>query len=150
MNDLSTDPTALHAMTTDIVSAFLSKNHLPPADVPNLVVTVHKALVDLAQADATVAVVEKPQPTPAEIRKSITPEALVSFLDGKPYKMLRRHLGLNGLDADSYRAKFGLPADYPMTAPNYSARRSELARNLGLGHALTRAQRKKPKPQRGG
>ena len=143
MNVFISDPTGLRSMTTEIVAAYLSKNHVPPTDVPNLVIIVHGALASLAQGNAVSAADEEPQRTPAEIRKSITPDALISFLDGKPYKTLKRHIGLHGLNADSYRAKFGLPADYPMTAPGYSARRSELAKSLGLGFWRSAAEKEK-------
>jgi predicted transcriptional regulator len=73
------------------------------------------------------------KPTPAQIRKSVTPDALISFIDGKPYKTLKRHLSRNGLTIEQYRERFGLPRDYPSTAASYSAQRSELARSLGLG-----------------
>lgn len=73
------------------------------------------------------------KPSAAEIRKSITPDHLISFEDGKPYKMLKRHVGKLGMTFDQYRAKWGLPADYPSVAASYSARRSELAKENGLG-----------------
>jgi len=73
------------------------------------------------------------KPTAAQIKKSITPDGLVSFEDGKSYKTLRRHLTIRGLTPEAYRAKYGLPVDYPMTAPSYSAQRSALAKSLGLG-----------------
>ena len=69
----------------------------------------------------------------ATIRRSITPDALISFIDGQPYRMLKRHLTTHGLTPQRYRQRYSLPADYPMTAPNYSAARSELAKALGLG-----------------
>ncbi len=71
--------------------------------------------------------------TKAQIRNSITPEHLTSFLDGKQYKSLKRHLGTHGHTPESYRAKFGLPADYPMVCSSYAAQRSELAKSTGLG-----------------
>mgnify|MGYP002381809989 CR=1 FL=1 len=79
---------------------------------------------------------ETPAPrrtTPAQVRKSITPEALISFEDGRSYKTLRRHLATHGLTPDEYREKWGLPADYPMVSANYSAARSAMAKSLGLG-----------------
>ena len=67
------------------------------------------------------------------VNKSITPDALISFVDNKPYKTLKRHLGRRGLDMASYRERYGLPSTYPSVAPNYSAARSEMAKKLGLG-----------------
>jgi predicted transcriptional regulator len=83
-----------------------------------------------AQAPAA-AEIEKP--TASQIRKSITPDALISFIDGKAYKTLKRHLSANGFDPHSYRERYGLPRDYPLVVPSYAAQRSELARAIGLG-----------------
>ena len=119
-------------LAVDIVAAYVSNNSVPPADLPALIGGVHAALSSLVGAPAAVApVVEKL--TPAQVRKSISHDQLVSFEDGKPYKTLRRHLTLRGLTPEAYREKWGLPRDYPMTAASYSAQRSELARALGLG-----------------
>lgn len=126
-------------LAVEIVSAYVSNNSIPPSDLQALVTSVHAALISLSKTPASEAqAVEKL--TPAQIRKSITHDNLISFEDGKPYKTLRRHLTLRGLTPESYREKWGLPRDYPMTAPSYSAQRSELARALGLGQ-----QRRKPK-----
>lgn len=114
-----------------IVSAYVGNNHVQPADLPALIVSVHAALSGLGK-DTTAPVTIEPK-TPAEIRKSITPDALISFLDGKGYKTLKRHLSVHGLTPEGYRAKFGLPQDYPMTAASYSAARSDLAKSIGLG-----------------
>lgn len=120
------------AMAADIVSAYISNNHVQVGELPNLIVSVYASLTGLgSQVPAVSPEVEKP--TPAQIRKSVTPDALISFEDGKSYKTLRRHLTLRGLTSEAYRTKYGLPADYPMTTANYSAQRSELARSLGLG-----------------
>lgn len=104
-------------------------------DVPNALRTIYGALRDIGGPVPAVApaipTVEKP--TAWQIRDSITDDALISFEDGKKYKMLRRHLGIAGLTPQAYREKWGLPNDYPMTAPGYSARRSELAKANGLG-----------------
>lgn len=125
-------------LAADLVSAYVSNNSLPAADLPGLLTQVHAALTSLsAPVAASEESVEKA--TPAQIKKSITPDALISFLDGKPYKTLKRHLSTHGLDFETYRARYGLPADYPTVSANYSAARSALAKNLGLGQ-----QRRKP------
>jgi predicted transcriptional regulator len=119
-------------MTVDIVSAYVTKNSVRPADLGELIASVHHTLKGLSGLAApTVEKIEKP--TPAQIKKSISPDALTSFEDGKAYKSLRRHLASRGLTPEAYRAKHGLPVDYPMTCTSYSAQRSELARITGLG-----------------
>ncbi|MDR7035609.1 MULTISPECIES: MucR family transcriptional regulator [Methylobacterium] len=119
--------------TVDVVSAYVSNNSVPTADLPALIASVHEALKSLADGTPKVEadVVEKP--TTAQIRKSIRPDGLISFIDGKSYKTLKRHLTKHGLDPHSYRERYGLPADYPTTSANYSAQRSALAKSLGLG-----------------
>jgi len=133
-NATSNAPTNHIELTADIVSAYVSNNSIPASELANLLASVHTAVSGLAAGGTNKAAedaVEKP--TPAQIKKSITPDALISFEDGKPYKTLRRHLTLRGLSPEAYRAKHGLPTDYPMTSASYSAQRSELARSLGLG-----------------
>jgi predicted transcriptional regulator len=120
------------ALTAEVVSAYVSNNPVRPAGLPELLSSVHAALSGLSHGGATAAApVEKL--TPAQIRKTITHDALISFEDGKPYKTLRRHLTLRGLTPEAYRAKWGLPRDYPMTAVGYSEVRSAMAKSLGLG-----------------
>jgi predicted transcriptional regulator len=124
------DLTAL-GLTARIISAYVSANPLESADLPGLIRTVREGLDDAARgAPATKAVA---QPTLTQIRRSIRPEAIVSFLDGKPYKTLRRHLHRHGLTEADYRARFGLPDDYPLTAAEYRDRRSVMAKASGLG-----------------
>jgi predicted transcriptional regulator len=119
-------------LTADVVAAFVAKNRVPLAELPGLIVTVHRALIaadgpDVAEPEtATVA-------TRAQIKRSLQPDALISFLDGKPYKMLKRHIGQHGMTPTQYRERFGLPNDYPLTAPSYSASRSAWAKAAGLG-----------------
>lgn len=118
--------------TVQVVASYVRGNHLAASDLPALIGSVHTAIAGLGK---TVGPIEADvaKPSPSEIRKSIRPEGLVSFIDGRSYKTLKRHLTGNGLDPHSYRQRFGLPADYPMTCPSYSAQRSELAKSLGLG-----------------
>lgn len=127
-----TEGSDLTAMTADIVSAYLTKNRVEPSQVADLIVSVHQSLVGLGN-EPVEQVEEAPLKTRAEIKKSITGTHLISFLDGKPYRSLRRHLNANGLTPDAYKARFGLPNDYPMVSPSYSAERSALAKSMGLG-----------------
>lgn len=121
-------------LAADIVSAYVSNNSVPIAELGALISNVHAALSGIA-AGGTTAPAEEPieKPTPAQIRKSVTHEGLISFVDGKSYKTLKRHLTGAGLDPVSYRQRYGLPKDYPMTAPSYSEQRSAMARSIGLG-----------------
>ncbi|MDR7040618.1 putative transcriptional regulator [Methylobacterium sp. BE186] len=117
---------------SNLVAAYVSNNSVQASDLPELITSVHAALRSLDRpAGAAEGLVEKL--TPAQIRKSITRDALISFIDGKPYKSLKRHLTTRGLDPHSYRQQYGLPADYPMTAASYSEQRSALAKETGLG-----------------
>lgn len=120
----------LLALTTDIVSAHVSKNAVAPTDVPGLIREVHNTLQEVSQTQ-----VEAPPPVPAvPIKRSVQPDYLVCLEDGKRLKMLKRHLKNSfGMTPEEYRAKWGLPSDYPMVAPGYAKLRSELARRIGLG-----------------
>ena len=123
----------------DIVSAYVSNNPVRPADLPDLIRQVHTALQALATGAAAAspeAEIEKP--TAAQIRKSVMPEGIISFIDGKPYKTLKRHLKTHGLDPYSYRQRYGLPAEYPMVAAEYAKQRSDLAKSIGLGRSVDR------------
>ena len=129
-------------LAADVVAAYVSNNTVALAEIPSLIAQVHKALV----ATATGAV-EKPaeaQVPAVSIKKSIHPDYIVCLEDGKKFKSLKRHLRTKyDLSPEDYRAKWGLPADYPMVAPNYAAARSQLARSMGLGQQ----RRKAPAPE---
>lgn len=118
-------------VAAEIVAAFVAKNSLAAAELTPLIHSVHAALVKIVNATPSLAA--EPAVSAASIRKSITPDYLVCLEDGRKFKTLRRHLANLGMTPDDYRAKWNLPADYPMVAPNYAARRSDLAKRIGLG-----------------
>ncbi|KMO20629.1 MucR family transcriptional regulator [Methylobacterium platani] len=118
-------------LAADIVSSYVANNNLQIAELPGLIASVHASLAALSQPP--VPAVEETRATAAQIRKSVTPDHLISFVDGKPYRSLKRHLTSQGLTPADYRQKFGLPHDYPMVAASYAAQRSALAKSLGLG-----------------
>ena len=133
MEDAAVSNQAPHLdLTAEIVAAYVSNNRVAPTELPALVASIHATLTQVAAGPSAPADAG-PKATAAEIKKSITADTLISFEDGKPYKTLRRHLTLRGLTPETYRAKHGLPSDYPMTSAAYSAHRSELAKSLGLG-----------------
>lgn len=119
-------------MTADIVSAYVSANQIAPADLPGLIETVFASLQSVVgRPEAQSA----PDATPAvPIKKSVTPEYVICLEDGKKFKSLKRHLRTRyNMTPEDYRAKWGLPHDYPMVAPNYAKARSDLAKRMGLG-----------------
>jgi predicted transcriptional regulator len=127
--ELGTDET-LH-LATDIVAAFVSNNTMAPDKLPGLLQVVHDAVRALARGGTAHAGSQAPA---VPIKKSVTPSAIICLEDGKPLKMLKRYLRTQyGLSPEDYRRKWGLPPDYPMTAPNYSKKRSEFAKKIGLG-----------------
>jgi predicted transcriptional regulator len=117
-------------LAADIVSAFVSNNSVPVAELPALIGNVHAALQNASNPVRE----ETPKFEPAvPIKRSVQPDFLVSLIDGKRYQSLKRHLSKHGLTPEEYKSRYGLAHDYPMVAPNYAARRSELARSMGLG-----------------
>jgi predicted transcriptional regulator len=132
----------LLTLTADIVAAHVSNNSVAVNDLPLLIQNVHSALSGIS--GATVAPEEKPEPKVA-IRASIKPDYIVCLEDGKKQKMLKRHLMTNhNMTPAQYRERWGLPADYPMVAPNYAEQRRTLAKSIGLG-----TKRKKVRAARG-
>ncbi|HVI27914.1 MucR family transcriptional regulator [Hansschlegelia sp.] len=125
-------------LAADIVGAYVSNNSVPAADLPGLIQSVHAALGATARGKTEEPAVELKPAVP--IKKSITPDYLISLEDGKKYKSLKRHLRTAyDMSPEDYRAKWGLPADYPMVAPNYAAARSQLALKMGLGRKAAQA-----------
>ena len=142
---------ALLDMTVGIVANYVSNNHVRPDEISSLIATTHAAL---AGADSSVEepAVEIERPTSAQIKRSVTDAGITSFIDGKTYQSLKRHLGTHGYTPQSYRDAFGLRADYPMVSPAYAARRSALAKASGLGQGgrkpKGKAAAKSAKPKR--
>lgn len=132
------DKLELLALTTDIVTSHLSRNPIDPNEIPRLIKDIYSTLATIGEADPEM---EKPQPA-VSIRKSIHPDYIVCLEDGKKLKMLKRHLKTSyDMTPDDYRQRWGLPADYPMVAPNYAIQRRELAKKIGLGTRRKRASR---------
>jgi predicted transcriptional regulator len=143
MTDSSQNHTELLALTADIVASHFANNTVAPADVPGVIESVYATLARLGSP------VEAPAPKlePAvPVRSSIKPDFIVCLEDGKKLKMLKRHLMTRyGMTPDDYRAKWGLPADYPMVAPNYAEQRRTLAKSIGLGTKRTSKPRGRPR-----
>lgn len=134
-------------MTVGIVANYVSNNRVEPDQVGALIASTYAALSNVGQpAPEPVEIYERA--TPAQIRKSMTDDGLVSFIDGRTYKTLKRHLATNGMTPAEYRDRYGLPDSYPITSPAYSARRSELAKSAGLGQK-GRAAKASAAPKRG-
>jgi predicted transcriptional regulator len=132
MSEAENDRSKVISLTVEVVSAFVSNNSLPVGELPALIQSTHDALTSVWTAVET-----PPQPRAKEpavpIRKSITPEYIVCLEDGLRFRSLKRHIGTLGMTPDQYREKWGLPADYPMASPAYAAKRSALAKGMGLG-----------------
>ena len=124
-------------MTADIVASFVSNNKITPEQLTDLIRSVHRTVGSLSQGEDELAQ-EKPKPA-APINKSIHTDYIVCLEDGKKLKMLKRYLrSTYNMSPDEYRKRWGLPADYPMVAPSYAARRSEFAKKIGLGKGVRR------------
>ena len=119
-------------MAVDVVAAYLSNNQLPAGQIPEVINTVFRSLSSLDGTSAEV--VQEPMKPAVPIRRSVTPDYLVCLEDGKKLKMLKRHLRTTyNMTPEEYRAKWNLPPDYPMVAPNYAKQRSDFAKQIGLG-----------------
>src|SRR5690606_11904379 len=111
-------------------SAYVAKNRLPTAELPELIASVSESIRKLGEPPTP----PEPELVPAvNPKKSVFPDHIICLEDGKKFKSMKRHLVAHGLTPQEYRTKWGLPADYPMTAPNYSAARSAMAKDIGLG-----------------
>jgi len=131
---MATTNERLIAHTADLAAAYVAYNHVAASELPTLLTTLHGVLCGLGGHGPVT------RPTPAQIRASIQPDAIISFEDGRPYKVLRRHLTEIGMTPEAYRAKWGLPADYPLVPQAYSARRSEISKAIQFGGSVRRVQ----------
>ena len=122
-------------LAAEIVGSFVSHNSIPKSELPDLIKSVHGRLKQIEEGSEAASAQPEPRTPAVPIRKSVTPDYLICLDDGRRFKSLRRHLGLLGMTPEQYRAKWGLPSDYPMVAPNYAATRSALAKKIGLGQA---------------
>jgi predicted transcriptional regulator len=123
----------LLALTSQIVSSYVANNTVAQPDISELIKQVHGTLLRVEKGDDGSSLADRPQPD-VPIKKSIQPDYLVCLEDGKKLKMLKRHLKTGyDMTPNEYRERWGLPKDYPMVAPNYAKRRSELAKDIGLG-----------------
>ncbi len=134
-------------MAVDVVSAYIGRNSMPTGQIPEIIQTVFASLHHIGERGSNgFGEVLKPA---VPIKKSVAPDYLICLADGKKLKMLKRHLrSAFGMTPDEYRAKWGLPADYPMVAPNYAEQRSAFAKKIGLGRKPVNGD-KRPKRGRG-
>ncbi len=140
-NDISQNA-AFIELTSDIVSSYVSNNRVAAPELAGLIASVHKALASTAQKGQDLEVVELVPAVP--VKKSVGNDFIICLEDGKKFKSLKRHLRTHfDLTPEEYRAKWNLPPDYPMVAPNYAAARSELAKKMGLGQQRAKKTRKR-------
>lgn len=126
------DRSELLEMTADIVSAYVGNNTVQATELPALISNIHAALSQVSTGPVEAA--PEPKEPAVPIRKSISPDFLICLEDGRKFKSLKRHLRTKyDMSPEEYRAKWGLPKDYPMVAPNYAKARSDLAKQMGLG-----------------
>jgi predicted transcriptional regulator len=126
-------------LAAEVVAAFVANNSVPTGELPGLFEIVHTVLARLKDGVETPAPVAPTREPAVSIRASIRPDYLICLEDGKHFKALKRHVSGHGLTPDQYRAKWKLPSDYPMVAPNYAAARSALAKAMGLGQKPLKA-----------
>ena len=130
---------SLRDLVADVAAAYFENTHVAIGEIGTVIDQIARSLGGVGESAGQGVAPDEEAPairkvSASQIRRSITPEALISFEDGRPYKTLRRHLSVKGLTPDQYREKWGLPHDYPMVSANYSAARSKMAKDLGLGN----------------
>jgi predicted transcriptional regulator len=142
-------PEHLLDLTSEIVVAYINKNSTAPSDISGMIRKIHGTLAELLHASESVLELAPQRMAPqgtVVASDTITPDYIICLEDGKRLKTLKRYLnGRFGLTPEQYRAKWNLPSDYPMVAPNYAAKRSELAKEIGLGRKRKSRSRNKRK-----
>jgi len=129
-------------LAAEIVAAYVSNNPVPASELPAMIKSIHNTLGGLGgTSQAEMQTGQKPA---VPVKRSVNPDYIVCLEDGKKLKMLKRYLRSNyNMTPEEYRAKWGLPADYPMVAPNYAAQRSEFAKKIGLGRSASSSGRRR-------
>ena len=128
------DKLDLTGITAGVVAAYVEKNPVSRTDLPELIASIHAAFSSLSGLGVSAEPVPAPLVPAVSIKKSVTDDYIICLEDGKKFKSLKRHLMTDfNMSPEEYRAKWKLPADYPMVAPSYAAARSELAKSMGLG-----------------
>jgi len=136
------DDTDLIALTVDVVANFVTHNAIEPGELPAFIASTHAAIAAIAAGDPPVSQPATLREPAVSVRKSLASrEHILSLIDGKPYRSLKRHLRAHGLTPQQYREQFGLRPDYPMVAPAYSEARRAIAERFGLGHGRGAAER---------
>lgn len=134
---MTVEELSLVEIVARIVASYLANNRVSPQDIPGLILAVHQTIVQLRSAPAETQS-EAPKPA-VPIKRSVTEHYIVCLEDGQHFKSLKRHLrSAYGMTPEQYRVRWGLPHDYPMVAPAYAARRSQLAKQIGLGRKRSR------------
>ena len=135
LNAKSTSADPYIEIVADLVSAYVSNNSIRAADLPDFIASIHASIRSLGNGHVEAAPAAPPVPA-VPVKKSLTQDHIICLEDGKKFRSLKRHLGtVYNMTPDEYRAKWGLPKDYPMVAPGYSEIRSKLAKDIGLGQA---------------
>ena len=141
--------TTFAEITSEVVASYVAQNHVQVVELPKLIASVHEAFKSLGQPPVTEVAPEPLKPA-VSIKRSITDEYLISLEDGRKLKSMKRYLAGLGMTPADYRAKWGLPHDYPMVAPAYAAHRSVLAKAIGLGRSRRgRGRRRSPRGRAG-
>ena len=133
-NAVTADDANLKVLAAQIAAAYVGNHNLPPDQIPQVITAAYQALATLGTGTVEPPSATMPLKPAVPIRKSVMPDHIVCLEDGKKLTMLKRHLrSAYNMSPDQYRARWGLPRDYPMVAPNYAAQRSEHAKRIGLG-----------------